>query len=422
MYICGTITLEFTLNMIRIGVDMASFSYRALMPDGKEKKGTLVAVDRNEALEMVKAEGGIPVEVKEASALDKEINIPGFKKKVSVRDLCVFCRQFNSILAAGVSVVQALNMMADQTENRVLAMAIRNVKDNVEKGDTLSEAMRRETVFPDLLISMVSAGEASGSLETALERMSVQFEKDNKIKSIVKKALIYPCVLIVVMIIVVVAMLVFVIPTFMNMFADLGTELPFFTRLLINVSDFLQHRWYIIIAVIAAVVFAYRGYNKTDNGARVIAGIKLKIPVFGNLIMKTACARFSRTLETLLAAGMSMMDALEICAGTMDNVLYKDALLDVRDNVTLGSSLGKELEITGKFPPMVVHMVGIGEETGNLETMLESVANYYDEEVESATQQVTSLMEPMIILVMGVVVGVVVLAIYTPMMSLYDSF
>lgn len=401
---------------------MASFSYRALMPDGKEKKGTLVAVDRNEALEMLKAEGGIPIEVKQAGALDKEINIPGFKKKVSVRDLCVFCRQFQSILEAGVSVVQALDMIGDQTENRTFAMAIKNTKDSVEKGDTLSEAMRRETVFPDLLISMVSAGEASGSLETALGRMAIQFEKDNKLKSIVKKALIYPCVLIVVMIIVVIAMLVFVIPTFMNMFEDLGTELPFFTMLLINVSDFLRERWYILIAVIAAVVFAYKSYNKTDQGSRVIAGIKLKIPVFGKLIMKTACARFTRTLETLLAAGMSMMDALDICAGTMDNMLYRDAILDVRDNVTLGSALSKELEITGKFPPMVVHMIGIGEETGNLETMLESVANYYDEEVEATTQQVTSLMEPAIILVMGVVVGVVVLAIYQPMMSLYESF
>lgn len=401
---------------------MASFSYRALMPDGKEKKGTLVAVDQTEAVEMLKAQGGIPVEIKQAGALDKEMNLPGFKKRVSIRDLCVFCRQFQSILQAGVSVVQALDMLGDQTENATFAASIKSVKDNVEKGDALSEAMRKEDVFPRLLISMVEAGEASGSLEVALERMSIQFEKDAKIKSMVSKALIYPCVLIVVLIAVVIVMLVFVIPIFMDMFADLGAELPAITKALIAFSDFLQTKWYILIAVIAAVVFAYRFYNSTDSGSRVIARIKLKIPVLGGLIMKTACSRLTRNLSTLLAAGMSMMEALEICAGTMDNILYKDAILDVKDNVTLGSALAKELEVTQMFPPMVVHMTSIGEETGNLETMLESVANYYDEEVETATGQLTAMMEPAIIVVMGVVVGVVVMAIYSPMLNLYSTF
>jgi type IV pilus assembly protein PilC len=401
---------------------MASFSYRVLTPDGKEKKGTVVAVDKTEAMEMVKLEG-VPVEVRQAGALDKEINLPVFKKRVSIRDLCVFCRQFQSILSAGVSVVQALDMLGDQTENATFARSIKNVKDNVEKGDSLSEAMKKEPeVYPKLLVSMVEAGEASGSLEVALERMSVQFEKDNKIKSMVSKAMIYPCVILVVMIIVVIIMLVFVIPIFMDMFTDLGVELPFITRMLIAFSDFLQTKWFILVAVIAAVVFAYRTYNATDSGAHVIAAIKLKIPVLGNLIMKTACSRLTRNLSTLLAAGMSMMDALEICAGTMDNIIYRDAIITVKDNVTLGSSLARELEVTQKFPPMVVHMVGIGEETGNLESMLESVANYYDEEVETATAQLTSMMEPMIIVVMGVVVGVVVLAVYSPMLSLYSSF
>lgn len=401
---------------------MASFSYKAMMPDGKEKKGTLIAVDQTEAVEMLKAQGGIPVEIKQAGALDKEMNLPGFKKKVSIRDLCVFCRQFQSILQAGVSVVQALDMLGDQTENATFAASIKSVKDNVEKGDALSEAMRKEDVFPRLLISMVEAGEASGSLEIALERMSIQFEKDAKIKSMVSKALIYPCVLIVVLIAVVIVMLVFVIPIFMDMFADLGTELPAITKALIAFSDFLQTKWYILIAIIAAVVFAYRFYNSTDSGSRVIARVMLKIPVLGGLIMKTACSRLTRNLSTLLAAGMSMMEALEICAGTMDNILYKDAILDVKDNVTLGSALAKELEVTQMFPPMVVHMTGIGEETGNLETMLESVANYYDEEVETATGQLTAMMEPAIIVVMGVVVCVVVLAIYSPMVSMYETF
>ncbi|MGN0514687.1 MAG: type II secretion system F family protein [Lachnospiraceae bacterium] len=403
---------------------MASFNYKALMPDGKELKSSINAVDLEEAKAMVKAQGGMVLEINEAGALDKEIELP-FKlgqKKVSSRDLCVFCRQFVSIIEAGVSIVQALEMLSEQTENKRLAKALQETRDSVEKGDTLSAAFSRNPdVFPGLFISMVEAGEASGSLEVAVSRMAVQFEKDNHIKGLVKKAMMYPIILLCVTVLVVIAILTFVMPTFVDMFETMNIELPFMTKLLINSSNFVINRWYVLIIIVIAIVGAWILFSSNQQGKYIIAKVQLKVPVLSNLVMKTACARFARTLETLLAAGMSMMDSLDICSKTMDNLLYKDALLDVRDNVSLGSSLAGELKRTKLFPPMICHMVGIGEETGNLEQMLESCANYYDEEVENATQQLTAVLEPLIIVVMAVIVLCIVLAIYTPMMSMYDN-
>lgn len=403
---------------------MATFNYKALMPDGKELKSSVNAVDLEEAKAMIKAQGGMLLDINEAGALDKEIELP-FKigqKKVSSRDLCVFCRQFVSIIEAGVSIVQALEMLSEQTENKRLAKALQETRDSVEKGDTLSAAFSRNPdIFPTLFISMVEAGEASGSLEIAVSRMAVQFEKDNHIKSLVKKAMTYPIILLIVALLVVVAILAFVMPTFVDMFEDMGVELPFMTQLLINASNFVVKKWYILVIIVAAIVTAWIVFSHNEQGKYIIAKAQLKIPVLNNLVMKTACARFAQTLQTLLMAGMSMMDALEICSKTMDNLLYKDALLDVRDNVSLGSTLSGELKRTKLFPPMICHMVGIGEETGNLEQMLESCASYYDEEVENATQQLTAMLEPLIIVVMAGMVLVIVLAIYTPMVSMYDS-
>lgn len=403
---------------------MATFNYRALMPDGKEQKSSINAVDLEEAKAMVKSQGGMLLEINEAGALDKEIELPfGIgQKKVSARDLCVFCRQFVSIIGAGVSIVQALQMLSEQTENKRLAVALRETSDSVEKGDTLSAAFAKNPdIFSNLFLSMVEAGEASGSLETAMERMAIQFEKDNHIKSLVKKALTYPAILIVVLILVVIVILTFVMPTFIDMFNSMNIELPIMTKILIGSSDFIIHKWYMLIMIVVAIVVAVTVFAKSKTGTYTIAKAQIKLPVVNNLVMKTACARFAQTLQTLLMAGMSMMDALDICAKTMDNVLYKEALLDVRDNVSLGSSLANELKRTKLFPPMICHMVGIGEETGNLEQMLESCANYYDEEVENATQQLTAVLEPAITVVMACVVLVIVLAIYTPMVTMYDS-
>lgn len=402
---------------------METFSYTAVGADGKEKKGSIVAETREDAARSLKEQGLLPMSIGKQSALDKDINFSfGKKKGVKVRDLSVFCRQFSSIIKAGVNVINALSMMSEQTENKKLKAAIKNVQSNVEKGETLSSAMRSEgDIFPSLLISMVAAGEASGSLETAIERMAIQFEKDAKISGMVKKAMIYPIILIVVMIGVVIAMMMFVIPNFMDMFEGLDAEMPFMTVMVINMSNFILDKWWLLILIVVGIVFAYKSYYKTDAGRHVIDRIKIKIPVFGVLTVKTACARFSRIMSTLLSAGMPMISAIEIAAGTMDNVLFKDALQKVRSGVALGMGFSQQIGVTRLFPAMLVHMVGIGEETGNIEDMLTNVANYYDEEVELATQSVTALMEPMIIIVMAVVVGALVLAIYQPMITLYST-
>mgnify|MGYP004530653065 FL=1 len=401
---------------------MESFSYKAVNTAGKDVKGSVEAESREEATRKIKEQGLIPVSIGKQGALDKDVNIPMFKgKKIPARDMSVFCRQFASILKAGVSVINALEMLAEQTENKKLKEAIVQTQSNVEKGESLSDSMKLNDAFPSILIDMVRAGEASGSLENSLTRMAIQFEKDAKLKGIVKKAMMYPIVLLCVMIGVIIVMLTFVIPSFMTMFEDLDSELPVTTRAILAMSDSLKNYWYIYILVIVGIVVGIQMYKHTDDGRHNLDKLKLKIPVFGLLQTKTACASFARTMSTLLQAGMPMIDALEISASTMKNVLFYDGLQKVKNGVSLGLPLSNQLKATGLFPPMVVHMVGIGEETGNVEEMLTNSATYYEEEVEVQTQTLTSLMEPIIIVLMALVVVMLIMAIYQPMIQLYNT-
>jgi len=401
---------------------MESFSYKAVNTAGKDVKGSVEAESREEAARKIKEQGLIPVSIGKQGALDKDVNIPIFKgKKIPARDMSVFCRQFASILKAGVSVINALEMLAEQTENKKLKEAIVNTQSNVEKGESLSDSMRQNDAFPSILIDMVRAGEASGSLENSLTRMAIQFEKDAKLNGIVKKAMMYPIVLICVMIGVVIVMLTFVIPSFMTMFEDLDSELPVTTKAILAMSNSLKNYWYIYIIVVVGIVVGIQMYKRTDNGKHNLDKLKLKIPVFGLLQTKSACASFARTMSTLLQAGMPMIDALEISASTMKNVLFYDGLEKVKNGVSLGLPLSNQLKATGLFPAMVVHMVGIGEETGNVEEMLTNSATYYEEEVEVQTQTLTSLMEPIIIVLMAFVVVLLIMAIYQPMIQLYNT-
>lgn len=401
---------------------MAQFSYEAVGLDGKTKKGNIEADSLEKARSLLRNDGLTVIKIGEASVLNRDININIGTKKLKPRDLSVFCRQFLSILKAGVSMISALEMLTDQTENKTLKEALKSVKDNVEKGDTLSVAMKKQDgLFPPILLNMIAAGESSGSLEVSLERMSVHFEKDARIKGMVKKAFMYPIVLIFVMIAVVVVMLTFVIPQFKSMFDDLGSDLPAFTKAALALSDSLQNTWYIWLIGIAVLILAYKLYVRTPNGSRVVAALKLKIPVFGSLSVKTACARFSRTLSTLMASGMPLIDSINICAKVLDNVLYKDALVETSRQVERGVSLTTPLEKSGLFPNMVIHMINIGEETGSMEEMLTNVADYYDEEVEMTTQQATALMEPIIIIIMALVVCALIAVIYGPMVQLYSD-
>ncbi|MCM1307662.1 MAG: type II secretion system F family protein [Butyrivibrio sp.] len=398
---------------------MANFTYRVITKDGKEKKGSIEAENKEKALATLRGEGNTVLSVADGSVLNKEISIGG--KKVKSRDFSIFCRQFNSLLTAGVGVVPALEMLADQTENKSLQAAVRNVHDSVQKGDTLAGSMKKEKVFPQLLVSMVEAGEASGNIEISLERMSEHFEKDTRVKGLLKKAMIYPIVILVVAVIVLVVMVVGVLPSFAEMFADMDAELPGLTKALLSLSDIIKGYWYIIIAVIAVIVVAIKLYGRTETGKRVFARLVLKLPVFGKLNVKTACARFARTFSTMLASGMPMLEAMEITSRTIGNILYQDALEETTSQIQRGVSLAQPLKKSGLFPPLVVHMVGIGEETGNLEGMLNNTAKYYDEEVELATQQVMALIEPMIIIVMAGIVILILGAIYGPIITMYNT-
>lgn len=403
---------------------MAQFKYQIIDKNAKKKSGSIEADSIEKARQILKAEGSTVLKLEEGSILDKEISFGslGKGKKVKTRDLGVFCKQFKSILHAGIGMSAALDMLSQQTTSKTLQAALKNVGTNVQKGENLASAMRKEgpRVFPNILVNMMDAGEASGSLEVALERMSTHFDRDAKLKGMVKSALMYPIVLIIVTIIIAVIMLVGVLPSFESTFASMGSELPAYTQMLMGLSDSLIEYGYIWIIAIAIIVVAYKMYAKSEKGSRVVAGIKLKIPLFGQLSVKTECARFSRTLSTLLAAGMPLVEAIEITGKTLDNVLFKDALKDAVVQVQRGTPLSAPLKASGLFPNMVLHMLGIGEESGNVEEMLDNVAEYYDEEVQTATAALTSIMEPMIIVVMAVIVVAIIAAIYAPIFGMYN--
>ena len=400
------------------GESMPGFSYVAVDKRGKEKRGSLEAETRERALEQLKAEGLIPVSVREQGALNKEIDF-SIGKKVKPRDLSVFCRQFVSITQAGVPMKEALQMLSEQTENKWLKRAISEVLLNVEKGNTLAESMRRQPdICPPMLVNMVEAGEQSGSLEMAFSRMAVHFEKEAKLKATIKKATIYPIILVIAAIGVIAVMLLFVIPIFIDMFADLDIEMTALTMFVMNSSKWMTSHWYVVLAIIVGVVVAYKLIYKTTQGRLTIDRIKMKMPLFGKLTVKTACSQFARTMSTLLMSGISTIDALETTSKIVNNIHYTNAMLKAREEVMKGVPLSEPLEASGIFPPMVYHMTGIGEETGNVEEMM---ADYYDEEVEMTTQSVLAAMEPIIILFMALIIGMLVIAVISPIASMYSG-
>lgn len=395
---------------------MPGFTYVAVDKKGKEKKGSIEADTREKVIDILKNDGLIPVSVKEQGALNKEIDF-SIGKKVKPRDLSVFCRQFVSITQAGVPMKEALQMLSEQTENKWLKRAISEVLLSVEKGNTLADSMRGQSdIFPPMLINMVEAGENSGSLEMAFTRMAVQFEKEAKLK-----ATIYPIILVIAAIGVVAVMLLFVIPIFIDMFADLDVEMPGITMWVMNTSEWMTEHWYMILGLIILVIAAYKMIYRTEQGRLAIDRVKMKMPLFGKLTVKTACAQFARTMSTLLSSGISTIDALETVSKIVNNIHYTNALLKAREEVMKGIPLSEPLTASKIFPPMVCHMTGIGEETGNIEDMLEKLADYYDEEVEMTTQSVLAAMEPLIIVFMAVVVGTLVVAVVSPIGAMYNG-
>lgn len=396
---------------------MAQYNYKVMDKGGKTKKGVVEAVNEDKAKEKLKAEGYIVQELKEQGTGKKSGG-----KKVKDKDLAVFCKQFVAVLNAGVTVISALEMMSEQMDNKTLQRGLKEAQAFVQKGGSLADAFRiNPKIFPTILVNMVQAGEMSGNLEVAFERLTTHFENANKLKSKVKGAMTYPCVILVVVIAVVIVLLVGVIPQFEQMFEDLGSELPIFTKMLVSFSNFLQEKWYVVILIVAAVVIALRMFGKTDAGSLLYAKIAIKAPIFGNLTVKSAAATFSRTLSTLLASGIPLIDAIEQVAKMNNNRIIREGLLDAKVQVAKGVPLSKPIRDMELFPTMLPQMIKIGEETGNIEEMVDKVADYYEMEVNDATDALTAMMEPLIIVIMGVVVGSIVLAIYSPMLSMYDA-
>ena len=400
---------------------MPGFSYTAVDKKGKEKRGSMEAETREKVAESLKNNGLVPVSITEQGFLNKDLDF-SIGKRVKSRDLSVFCRQFVSITQAGIPMKEALQLLVQQTENKVLKKSISEVLLSVEKGNTLADAMRGEgETFPPMLINMVEAGESSGNLEMAFSRMAVQFEKEAKLKATIRKATIYPIFLLIAVIGVVLVMLLFVIPIFIDMFADLDVEMPAFTMAVMNASKWTGTHWYVLLAILIAVILLYRFLYSTTEGRLKIDTIKMKMPLFGKLTVKTACAQFARTTGTLLSTGIPMIQCLETVSKIVRNIHYTNALLKARDEVMKGIPLSEPLEASGIFPPMVYHMTGIGEETGNLEDMLEKLADYYDEEVEITTQSVLAAMEPLIIIFMALIVGALVIAVILPIGTMYEG-
>ena len=396
---------------------MAQYNYKAMDKNGKAKKGSIEAINLDKAKEKLKSEGLIVQDIKEQAAGKK-----GGGKKVKDKDLAVFCKQFSAVLNAGVTIISALEMMSEQLENKTLKRALQEAQSYVQKGGTLADAFKlNPKVFPPIMINMTAAGEMSGNLEICFDRLTTHFETANALHSKVKGAVTYPIVILIVVVAVVAVLLVGVIPQFSQMFDDLGSELPAATQMLVNLSNFLQHKWYILVIIVAAIVFGLKAFGKTEPGSLMYAKIGIKFPLFGNLTIKSAAATFSRTMATLMASGISLIDAVEQVAKMINNRIIREALLDAKTQIAKGVPLSKPLRDCGIFPPMLPQMTKIGEETGNIEDMMDKVADYYEMEVNDATDALTAAMEPLIIVIMGVVVGGIVMAIYSPMLSMYDA-
>lgn len=401
---------------------MPGFNYTAIDRNGKRVRSSLDASSIETAKSSLRGAGYTILDIKEQTTLNRDIEIP-FLGKPKAKDMAVFCRQFVSILRAGVSVASVLSMLGQQTGNKKLRAAIREMQADVEKGESLATSMRRHPkIFPAILVNMVAAGESSGNLEESFRQMELYFDRSKRTKSKVTSAMIYPCVLIVVMIVVLIVMMTKIIPNFLKTFEDMDAELPKITLGVMAVCEWFKSWWWVPLLVLAALVVGGVLFHRTNKGRHFFGWLARKTPVVGNLTVKTACATFCRTMEVLIGSGLTLTDSMDLAASNMGNIYYLEAIRDARGMVAEGTPLRESLVRTGIFPPMVSNLVGVGEETGDLQSMMGKVADYYDEEVDEATKKLLNLMEPAIIIFMAVFVVIIVLAIYLPMINMTKAF
>jgi type IV pilus assembly protein PilC len=395
-----------------------TYQYKVRDRAGNMVTGTLVADSELLVLQRLREMGYTPLEVgKEKRGLNIDINIT--KKKVKLKDLAVFSRQFATMVNSGLPILRALSILSDQTDNKLLAETLGACRMDVEQGASLSGAMEKHPdVFNDLYVSMVKSGETGGSLDTTLLSLAAMLEREVTLRGKIKSAMTYPIAVIALVILIMSAMLLFVVPQFKSIYGQLGGTLPLPTRTLLFASDIFKKYWFIVLALALVARFFFRRWKRTDAGREAIDRFKLRVPVFGALFHKTALSRFSSTLAMLLRAGVPILQALDIVQDTVNNRVVSHAVRDVQASVREGESINKPLAKHAVFPPMVVQMIAVGEETGQVDTMLEKVAQFYDQEVEASVDALTSLIEPILIAVIGACVGAAVIALYMPMFNI----
>jgi type IV pilus assembly protein PilC len=399
---------------------MGQFEYTAKnASSGQILKGTLDVPTRDEVIAFIRKNRMILVSVREAPV---QVKMPGFRKGVSTRDVVIFTRQFATMINAGLPLVQSLTILSAQTENKTLKEITKAVVYDVEAGNTLADALRKHPkAFTDLFVNMVAAGEAGGILDTILLRLATFLEKNDALVRKVKGAMVYPGVIMSVAVIAVAVLLVFVIPTFSAMFASVNMTLPFPTRIVIGASHLLLRFWWLIILAFVAFGFGLRSYYRTPNGRKAVDSGMLRAPIIGDLLRKSAVSRFTRTLGTLISSGVSILDGLEITAKTAGNRVIHDAIMQSRQSIAGGETIAGPLQSSGVFPPMVISMISVGEQTGGLDDMLTKIADFYDAEVDVAVSALLSLMEPIMIVVLGVIVGGMVVAMYLPIFDMVNA-
>ena len=402
---------------------MATFAYVGRSKSGAVKKGELVAKSRDEAVEQLRKQSVVVTSLEEKAAQE------GFSFQlgggVSEKDLVVFTRQFGTMINAGLPLIQCLEILSNQSENAALRKSVGAIKVQVEGGSTFSDALRRHPkVFDDLYVNMVHAGEVGGLLDTILGRLSKYIEKAMKLKGQIKSAMVYPASILGIAFIVIAVLMIFVIPVFEKMFKDMSggrVGLPGPTQLVIDMSNFAQSSWYIILGGVILAVVAFKKYYATANGKYQIDKLLLKVPVFGDLVRKASVAKFTRTLGTLITSGVPLLDALTICAKTSGNKIVEEALINARVSISGGKTISEPLAKSQVFPKMVTHMIAVGESTGALDAMLGKIADFYEDEVDQAVASLTALLEPMMMVFLGVLIGFIVVAMYLPIFTMANA-
>ena len=395
---------------------MATFTYTARSFAGEMRTATLEAASRDDVIAQLRRQRLNVVKIDEATPKKPK------RGHIKMRDIVILTRQFSTMINAGLPLVQAMTILAEQSQNKTLSEIMRKVVFDVESGNTVADALAKHPqAFSNLYVNMVAAGEAGGILDTILMRLATFMEKNDALIRKVKGAMIYPGVIMTVAAIAVTVLLIFVIPVFENLFASAGLALPLPTRIVMGASRFLKGYWYIVLGVIGASVFLLKRYHATSNGKLKIDRFMLKVPVLGDVLRKSAVSRFTRTLGTLVSSGVSILDGLEITAKTAGNRVVQDAIMESRSSIAGGDTIAAPLKKSGVFPPMVISMISVGEQTGGLDEMLAKIADFYDEEVDAAVSNLLSLLEPVMIVFLGVVVGGMVVSMYLPIFDMINA-